>query len=156
MITSEQWIQEGIWYEVTSSNVKAIRYDKEARELYVQFLGRSKNIFQPVYIYLQVSDTIAETMFQAASYGKFVWQYLRDTFSFRGPYSRTNYVWKSRTRKEERTPEEVQGHMARQKTYWERMHESREQKKKEEVKKHMDRQKSYWEKLHQEEEEDQS
>lgn len=52
--------------EVESSNLKAIGYDPEARELYVDFLNNSS------YVYLDVPQEIYDGFLNADSKGKYL------------------------------------------------------------------------------------
>lgn len=74
--SAEAWSEGGDWAVVSSSNVKAIRYDLEARDLYVQFLDGS------VYRYKQVAPDKARRMYEAKSMGKFVWAELRELHGY--------------------------------------------------------------------------
>ena len=61
----------GEWVNVQSSNVAAIRFDKERLILEVRFLDGSS------YEYFQVSPEEAESLYVAPSKGKWVWDHLR-------------------------------------------------------------------------------
>ena len=69
---SLDWIESGRWANVKSSNVKAIRYDRARKHLYVRFIGGNAE-----YRYYGVLRQTAEAMWRAASQGKFVWHVLR-------------------------------------------------------------------------------
>lgn len=64
--TSPEWSASGEWADVVSSNVDAIRYDKEAEALFVRFWG------DRTYSYRDVPSNVAEEMFRCKSMGKFV------------------------------------------------------------------------------------
>jgi hypothetical protein len=85
MTDAERWAYSGEWKSVTSSNVKAIRYDSTNRILSVRFKGTAKGIRQPVYPYRGVPMLLAMQMFNAESKGVFVWESLRDKFPTDGP-----------------------------------------------------------------------
>lgn len=78
--TSREWRDSGVWVKVESSNVKGIRYDAEARKLYVEFLGKGGP--EALYVYHEVPPQTAEDMFNAESLGKFVWNRLRDKYIY--------------------------------------------------------------------------
>lgn len=63
---------------VSSSNVDEIGYDPQARELWITFKGGGSP-----YVYMNVPDTVYESMRNAGSKGRFVWSSLRDVYSFR-------------------------------------------------------------------------
>ena len=68
---SLDWAESGRWVNVKSSNVSAIKYDRQRKHLYVRFHGNSE------YRYRGVARNTAESMFTAVSMGKFVWHVLR-------------------------------------------------------------------------------
>lgn len=80
VIGVEDWIDNGEWVRVKSSNVAGIKYDFRQNQLYVEFLGGA------IYLYSGVPIAKARLMFLANSMGKFVWRALRG----RHPYKRLN------------------------------------------------------------------
>lgn len=74
--TADDWVQTGRWVNVKSSNVKAIRYDRINKKLFVQFKDSR------VYWYMGIQTRTAKDMFGAASLGKFVWRRLRDKYPY--------------------------------------------------------------------------
>lgn len=81
------WVYDGRWARVMSSNVYAIKYEFEDKELYVQFLGggkrgRPRSGPGAVYVYFGVPTRAARDMFIAASIGKYVWRRLRDRYTY--------------------------------------------------------------------------
>lgn len=85
---SRQWVESGKWKEVKSSNVKAISYVSQKRELFVQFKGRAKGVERPVYVYEDVPAHVAETFYNTDSFGEFVNRYLIPLYSADGPFNR--------------------------------------------------------------------
>ncbi len=65
--TAQEWSQTGQWVRMRSSNVAAIRYDKQNTRLWIQFKSGSSYRFEGVPV-----DT-AMAMFNANSPGRFVW-----------------------------------------------------------------------------------
>jgi hypothetical protein len=65
------WIEGGAWARVRSSNVAAVAYDPERRELRVRFL-RHGAASEPVYRYDGVSEDVARQLFLAPSVGRFL------------------------------------------------------------------------------------
>lgn len=81
-IGSKEWVDNGQWVGVVSSNVKRISYTKDTpREgsgiLFVEFKNAA------VYAYYEVSPDVAKGMFAASSQGKYVWKRLRGQFRYR-------------------------------------------------------------------------
>ncbi len=76
-LTSDKWLDSGVWANGISSTVAAFRYDRKFRELYVRFVSGA------TYRYSQVPGHIAEGMFLAASLGKYHAQNIKKKFSFR-------------------------------------------------------------------------
>lgn len=72
--TAERWAASDQWVGVDSSNVAKIRYDAAARVLWVQFLDGS------TYYYNGVTETIAISMYNSGSHGKFVWWLRRNGY----------------------------------------------------------------------------
>lgn len=70
-ITPKQWLDANVWVGVISSNVKAIRYNKNRYELYVRFKNGSE------YKYPGVDKLMARQMFDSSSKGKFIWRRFR-------------------------------------------------------------------------------
>lgn len=69
---STLWAERNQWTGVISSNVAAIRYDRENGVLYVMFTsGR-------IYSYTNMDQSKAELMYNCSSMGKFVHYYLRN------------------------------------------------------------------------------
>ncbi len=71
------------WRSVTSSNVKAIQYDREGHQLTVEYHDGS------FYQYQDISPSEAKSMAEAGSKGKWVWDNLRvrgTVFGFQKPY----------------------------------------------------------------------
>lgn len=70
VVDVDDWIRQGFWVTVVSSNVAAIAYDDWVRDLFVEFDDGS------VYKYTAVPEQIARNMFNASSMGKFRHQVL--------------------------------------------------------------------------------
>ena len=67
-LTEETWIESGgDWVSVISSNVKAIRYEKDKLNLYIQFTSGRQ------YVYYRTTDFLAKQAFVASSAGQHVW-----------------------------------------------------------------------------------
>lgn len=66
--SAEEWAENGRWVNVVSSDVAAIRYDAERRELWVEFKDGS------IYFYPQVMPSLAMEMYNCSSMGKFIWK----------------------------------------------------------------------------------
>jgi hypothetical protein len=66
-IGRDDWVQGGMWVDVSSSCVEAIRYSKEDRVLYVRFKKTG------VYKAEGIQPQAAINMFSSSSMGKFVW-----------------------------------------------------------------------------------
>ena len=60
---------------VDSSNVEAIGYDPDARELYVQFIGSGN------YAYLDVEEWVCDEFLQADSKGQYLNQNIRGVYN---------------------------------------------------------------------------
>lgn len=71
---SEDWVANGKWVKVKSSNVGEIRYEKSTKRLFVKFLGGQSGYYNGV------SVKLAEAFFNSSSLGRFVWRKLRDKF----------------------------------------------------------------------------
>jgi hypothetical protein len=70
----------GHWVDVISSNVAAIRYDREWSTLSVRFNnGRS-------YEYMNVPAHLAEDLFESSSMGRFLAKRIKGMYSTRGPF----------------------------------------------------------------------
>ena len=78
VMDADDWMAEGVWVNVKSSNVSSIQYWWDSKSLFVQFKSGA------TYVYAPVPPAVAKAMFNAASPGKFVWRRLRDRF----PYGR--------------------------------------------------------------------
>lgn len=76
------WIASGKWARVSSSNVKAIKYDKGSQNLYVTFLAKG-NQSESIYVYYGIDQNTARKMYQAASMGKFVWWMRRNNIPYK-------------------------------------------------------------------------
>ena len=61
---------------VSSSNIRAIGYDRLSQTLEVEFMNES------VYQYYGVPEIIYESFLQAGSKGRFHHQYIRDAYPF--------------------------------------------------------------------------
>lgn len=61
--TAGDWWDDNQWHYVSSSNVDAFKYDKAARELYIQFHGARR------YKYFNIDRDMAEGLAQASSPG---------------------------------------------------------------------------------------
>ncbi len=72
---SEDWVNNGKWVRVKSSNVREIRYEATTKRLWVKF----KNVLGH---YEQVPKKVAEAFFNSSSLGKFVWRRLRDRYTW--------------------------------------------------------------------------
>lgn len=72
--TADEWVENPTWVSVYSSNVSAIRYEKNIRRLLVRFGDGS------LYKYDQVGPTIAANMYNCTSMGKFVWWLRRNGY----------------------------------------------------------------------------
>lgn len=79
LLQVEEWIKSGKWVRVKSSNVRAIQWDGDNRQLNVEFLDGKK------YWY-SVSVVKAKEMFGCSSMGKMVWQFRRKGVVFGGPF----------------------------------------------------------------------
>ena len=64
---------------VDSSNVEAIGYDAEQRELHVAFIKSG------TYIYLEVDEWVFQEFLQADSKGKYHHANIKDRYEFRRP-----------------------------------------------------------------------
>ena len=62
---------------VQSSNISAIGYDKDAKDLHVVFYNGAK------YIYSDVEPNMWKNFKRASSKGKFMWKNIRGSYSFR-------------------------------------------------------------------------
>jgi hypothetical protein len=82
---ARSFIDSGKWYNVESTNVLMIKYNKALRILSVRFKGVSQGIKKPIYHYKNVPPQVAGGMIVAGSKGKFVWARLRDKYDFDGP-----------------------------------------------------------------------
>ena len=71
-LNSSEWAFEPVWAPVSSSNIKAIRYDRLHKFLYVRFLKQNR-----LYVYYDVSQRMAESLFNAPSIGKYFYRYIR-------------------------------------------------------------------------------
>lgn len=69
--TAKDWSDSGRWVRVKSSWVQAIKYDREEKELSVQFRDAT-------CVYPNTSIQTAQGMFRAASMGKYVHAHLYD------------------------------------------------------------------------------
>lgn len=78
VIDSQEWIDKGVWVGVKSSNVAKIMYDKEMRRLHVEFNSGG------VGWYENVSESVAKSMFDAPSIGKYLDKVLK----------KGGYTWK--------------------------------------------------------------
>ena len=70
-MTEEEWLKSGDWEKADSSNVAALRYDRQTRRTYVRFKSGD------VYHYSPMTEHLAGQFFSAASMGKFVWHLRR-------------------------------------------------------------------------------
>jgi hypothetical protein len=75
------WLESDQWAEVRSSNVKALRYDAEHRELRVRFL-RHKEASEPEYLYRGVPEDVARALFMAPSVGTFLAARVKGHYGF--------------------------------------------------------------------------
>ncbi len=67
------WLDQGMWAEVISSNVKRIWYDRDTKDLFVEFLDKS------LYQYPHVAESEARDFFNCKSLGQFVAYRLKGT-----------------------------------------------------------------------------
>jgi hypothetical protein len=65
------WLERDEWAAVKSSNVAAIRYDPERRELRVRF-QRHRETSEPEYSYRGVPEDVARGLFLADSVGTYL------------------------------------------------------------------------------------
>ncbi len=65
--TAAEWVQTNQWVRVRSSNVAAIRYDKNQNRLWVQFRSGSS------YRYDSMPIQTAKDFFNCSSFGRFIW-----------------------------------------------------------------------------------
>ena len=72
---------EVIYYEVASSNVQEVGYDRDDGSLYVRFLPKG-NSPGSLYIYKNVEPEIFSEFLDSDSKGRYVWQYLRDRYEY--------------------------------------------------------------------------
>jgi hypothetical protein len=77
---AKDWLKDGFWVEVISSNVKAVRYDKDFMRLWVRFKGGKE------YYYEAVNETKAWMCYHCSSFGGFVHQHLKRRHTVRGPF----------------------------------------------------------------------
>jgi hypothetical protein len=70
-----------VMIDVMSSNVESFGYDEENMILYVRFLAKGNNP-SSLYAYYDVGPDIYQAMFESPSKGQFVWQYLRDRYTY--------------------------------------------------------------------------
>lgn len=73
---ADAWIDSGVWAGCYSSDVASIMYEKEAKNLYVEFTTGA------VYRYAHVPASLARWMFHAVSVGKFLAQMIKGRFSY--------------------------------------------------------------------------
>ena len=66
-----------IWTQVESSNLKAVSYDAENRELYVWFLGGG------IYVYYDVPPERYAGLIEAPSHGSYFVEHIRNTYRYR-------------------------------------------------------------------------
>lgn len=88
---------------VKSSNLKAVGYDADRQELYVEFLAKdaqghaNQNKPGDLYRYYGVPKNVYNRLMNAASKGEFVWKHIRGKYRYmmkgrtgwRGPSRRT-------------------------------------------------------------------
>jgi hypothetical protein len=67
----EDWVEGDQWAAVRSSNVAAIKYDPERRELRVRFQRHAAGT-EPQYLYQAVPEDVARGLFLAPSVGTFL------------------------------------------------------------------------------------
>lgn len=72
-----EWLLDGEWMSVNSTNVDRIRYFAGDMTLDVEFHSGSW------YEYFEVPPEIAAGMYSANSKGRYVWNWLRDVYPFR-------------------------------------------------------------------------
>ena len=68
---AEEWWNDAQWHYVSSSNVSAFRYEREARNLEIEFHGGRR------YRYFNVSEETAEGLANASSPGGWFHQNLK-------------------------------------------------------------------------------
>lgn len=73
-------VANGLWENVSSTNLKAIAYVRGVGRLWVRF--RSSG----VYAYDQVPSSIYVGLLGAGSKGKYFHQFVKDQFTFHGPF----------------------------------------------------------------------
>ncbi len=74
---TDSWLLDGSWMDVIgSSNVEKIKYDWDDQDLWVGFLSGS------IYVYNDVPPEVALEMSKTKSKGRFVWDFLRDVYSY--------------------------------------------------------------------------
>lgn len=85
---AEIWIESGDWFSgFSSSNVRAISYQKEDERLLIEFGEKDKP--SSFYAYTPVSPLLALALFKAPSKGTWVWDHLRvrgTVFGYQVPY----------------------------------------------------------------------
>jgi hypothetical protein len=64
------------WVEVESSNIKAVAYNEEAKELLVEFHSGG------TYTYFDVDKDIYDKFLASDSKGKFFHKYVRNNYSY--------------------------------------------------------------------------
>lgn len=69
-------MREYEWVEVISSNINKIAYDKEHRELLVEFRGGNQ------YYYINVPEKIFEDMLLASSKGEFLYRNIKGQYGY--------------------------------------------------------------------------
>lgn len=81
-IGAAEWLSNGQWALVRSSNVKGISYEWGTKQLFVEFKGY-KGGPTSVYVYYQVPSEVAQDMFRSSSMGKFVHYQLKNKYEYR-------------------------------------------------------------------------
>ncbi len=79
-----EWIDKGYWAITISSNVNAIRYNKQAGILWVAFTSKSLHPSR-LYKYHKVEIPTAEACFDSVSLGRFVHNVLKRGYPTEGP-----------------------------------------------------------------------
>ena len=75
-ISGGDWVELNIWVDVISSNVAAIRYNINEKQLFVRFHHGGE------YCYFNVYPQVALEMYQCPSMGKFVAWRLRKSYIY--------------------------------------------------------------------------
>lgn len=81
-LPNEDWLLSGTWLEVGSSNVHELRYLWDNKTLEVVFKGADRQGRAYAYGYFNVPPKVASDFTQTSSPGRFVWNSLRDRYSY--------------------------------------------------------------------------